>query len=172
MKKTLLLFAIAATLASFTFSIGQPFPTMKGHTLENKEMTLPLDVMHKFTVVAIASTMRAQEDLDTWLQPMYSSFAENPMYPVNLFVIPMANGFILAGPDKVEKQIKASMDKDFYKYVLVYSGEVAPIRKALGMDEKDKPYLYVIDPRGNITYKTSGKYTEAKMEEIADKLSE
>ncbi len=172
MKKILITFLISSILSAYAFTIGQAFPEIKGHTLEKNELTIPKDVKGKFTLVALASSMRAQEDLDTWLQPMYSSFAENPMYAVNLFIIPLTKGFILVGPDKVESQIKASLDKEYYKYILVYNGEVGPIRKALGMEEKDKPYLYVIDPRGNITYKTSGKYTEEKMEEIADKLSE
>ena len=172
MKKILFTFLISSILSAYAFTIGQAFPEIKGHTLEKNELTIPKDVKGKFTLVALASSMRAQEDLDTWLQPMYSSFAENPMYAVNLFIIPLTKGFILVGPDKVESQIKASLDKEYYKYILVYNGEVGPIRKALGMEEKDKPYLYVIDPRGNITYKTSGKYTEEKMEEIADKLSE
>ena len=173
MKKYIIL-PLTILLFSFTMktSSRQPFPLMKGHTLEKKEMTLPADLKGKYALLAIASSMRAQQDLETWLQPMYSSFAENPMYAVNMFVVPMTNGFILAGSDKIEQKIKSSMDKEFYKYVLVYDGEVNPLRKELGMDEKDKPYIFVVDPRGVITYRTSGVYTEAKMEQIADALSE
>jgi hypothetical protein len=170
MKKYSILFlAILGTTLTFA---QKPFPQLKGHTLENKEITLPADVKGKFTIVGLASSMKAQEDLETWMQPMYTSFSDNPMYNVNMYIVPMTSGFILAGSDKIEKQIKSATDKALYKYVLIYPGEIAPVRKQLGMEEKDKPYFYIIDPRGNIVYKTSGKYTEKKMEEITDQLSE
>lgn len=157
---------------SFAFA-GKPFPELKGHTLDKKEVSLPSAGKGKFTVIGIASSMRAQNDLQSWFQPMYTSFAENPMYQyVKMYIIPMTKGFIMAGPEKIEKQIKSNTDTSLYKYILVYAGEVKPMKKELGMDEDDKPYIIIIDPRGEIVYKTSGKYSEQKLEEITDKLSE
>lgn len=171
MKKIVLSIAVTGLFA-FQAIAGKPFPEMKGHTLENKEVSLPKDGKGKFTIVALASSIRAQQDLETWFQPMYSSFTDNPMYNVNMFIVPMVNGFILAGPDKIERQIKEKTDKDLYKYVMIYPGDVSPVRKSLEMDDKDKPYIYIIDPHGEVVYKTSGAYTEQKMEEITDQLSE
>jgi hypothetical protein len=40
------------------------------------------------------------------------------------------------------------------------------------MTKKEEPYFFVVDPRGKVTYTTSGVYTDAKLEAITDHLSE
>ena len=72
----------------------------------------------------------------------------------------------------VKSQLKKQLDAELQKYILVYSGDINAIKATLEMKEKDKPYFFVIDPRGKITYSTSGAYSEKKMDEISDKLSE
>jgi predicted transcriptional regulator len=50
--------------------------------------------------------------------------------------------------------------------VVVYKGELTAYKEILKMDDKTKPYIYVLDKEGKIVFVTSGAYTEDKMDEI------
>ncbi len=41
----------------------------------------------------------------------------------------------------VEKEMKKGLDPSFYKYFLLYKGDVAPYRQSLGMAQKEFPYF-------------------------------
>jgi predicted transcriptional regulator len=64
------------------------------------------------------------------------------------------------------------MDKDLKPHVLFYKGEVSLYKKELAMEDKDKPYFFVLDKEGKIIYTTSGAYSETKMEQIEELVSE
>ena len=48
-----------------------PFPKLEGHTLEGTAITIPIADTKKFTIVGICYKRSAEEDLKTWIQPMY-----------------------------------------------------------------------------------------------------
>jgi uncharacterized membrane protein (UPF0182 family) len=150
---------------------AQKFPEIKGHTLAGKEVTLPNAGKGKFLLLGIAQTQKAQADIESWLQPLYASFMENSMYPTVMYVVPMTGGKIV-GTETIEKKLRQVLDTSYHNYVLVYSGDPSPIRKQLNMEEKDKGYIFVVDPRGDVIYKTSGKYSDVKLEEMTDKMSD
>jgi predicted transcriptional regulator len=52
----------------------------------------------------------------------------------------------------------------------VYRGDVDAYKASLGMDDKEKPYIYVLDATGKVVHMTSGAFTEEKMDDIEDKL--
>ena len=168
-KKHFIIAAICGiTLLGFRTADVQ-FPELVAQTLDDKTITLPKDVKGKFIFVGMASSQKAQTDLETWIDPVYKSFVGNETFQVQLYFVAMANS---ATAGTVKNQMKKQLDAELQKYILVYSGDISPFKTALDMKEKDKPYFFVIDPRGKVTYSTSGAYSEKKLDEIADKLSE
>jgi len=163
---------IILSLAAFTRSDNKPFPVIKGSNLNEKLMTLPDDARGKFGIVAMVFSLKAETDLIPWMDPINKTIMGNIMFAANVFFVPMTGAIKGVNSDMVKKKLKESMDTSLYKYVLLYNGPTEDIIKQLHVTDREEPYFFVIDPRGKLTYTTSGKYTADKLEEITDKISE
>ncbi|MDQ3072046.1 MAG: hypothetical protein M3Q97_02100 [Bacteroidota bacterium] len=170
MKK---LFVIVISLFAGTHLLsaqkGEAFPDLSGKTMDGKSVSLPEDTKGKFTLVAIAQSVQAQAALESWLTPVQESLVDNPFFPVRLFFVPLlGNGM----KEKVEQKMRDGLDESYFPYILIPDSEPEGIAKTLNMKDKSLPYFFVISPEGEITYITSGTYSEAKLEAITDALSE
>ncbi len=177
-RKLFLLVVIAGIAISFTADspVGKQFPAMTGETLSGASKTLPADVKGKYTILTLAYSSDAENDLQTWLSPAYNKFiAKTGMmdseYDVNIYFVPIFSGANIAFAGKMQKRMKEEADKDLHPYVLFYKGDMKELRDFIGLENKDVPYLFVLDKQGKIVYTTSGQYSEKKMEEIEDKIN-
>ena len=177
--KKIILIAVCFAFFNITFSgaqvIGKIFPNLTGETLKDIQLTIPSDTKGKYTLIAMAYSLDAEKDLKTWLGPVYNKFvAKTGMfdfdYDVNIYFIPMFTGARQASASMAKKQMKEDTDKEYYSYVLVYRGELQAYKKELQFEEKDIPYLFLIDKEGKIIFATSGNYSDKKMEEIEEKM--
>lgn len=153
--------------------VGQTFPELTGETLSDKKLTIPAETKGKYTIICMAYSSDSENDLKTWLDPAYNKFiAKTEMfsYDVNLYFIPMFTGVNVAGAGKAKKEMIKDTDPELHPYVLFYTGSIDTYKKELGMEKKDLPYIFVLDKDGKIVYKTSGYYTEAKMEGLEEVL--
>lgn len=171
MKKITLLFIslFAGQLAQA--QVGAMFPALTGTTLEDKSVSLPKDTKGKFTLVGVAYSQKAEDVLKKWFQPVYSTFIDQSDYEVNTYFVPMIGGIKEMAAGAIEKRMKKGIDPKLHKHTLLYTGEVASYKKALGLNAKDTPYFFVIDKEGKIIYATSGEYSDDKIsavEEIVD----
>ncbi len=174
MKQLTFLFALFFSLSVFS-QVKGTFPTLTGHTLESNAITIPLASTKKFTIVGLCYKRAAEEDLKTWIQPMYDVFVAKPnagdyfdvanYYDVNYFFIPLISGFKKAAAD-----FKASTQPDLWKNVIDCDTEIKLLKAQLKPTSDDIPYFYVIDTNGKITEIVSGKYTEAKMDKIQEAI--
>ena len=179
-KEIVCFFAVALTWIIFSFregaeSVGKIFPEIKGLTLSDEEKSIPLDAKGKFTLIAIAYSSDAENDLNTWLNPVYNKFvAKTGMMDsemdVNIYFIPMFSGVNIATAGTIKRRMKEEILKGAHKYVLFYKGEIAKYKKELGMEKKDTPYIFLLDKTGKIVYATSGNYTDKKLEAIEEKI--
>ncbi len=167
-----IIFIAILALTVFAFKGEKKFPELKGTTLNGKSIVLPKSTEGKFAVLGIAYSLKAQDDLNTWYQPIYSQVMENKFIPAQVYFIPMTGNIKGMSQDKIKSKMKEGMDSEWHKYVVVYQEKPDSYIKELSMNEKDKPYIFVLNPRGEIVYQTSGEFTEKKMESIIDKLSE
>jgi hypothetical protein len=152
---------------------GMPFPELSGTTLADQHVTIPVDTKGKSTIIALAYSQDAEEELKTWAEPAYDKFvAKNEVMPydVNLYFVPMFSGAKAAMAESAREKFKKQNDPQLYPYVLIYKGEIDQYRSVLKMEKKNTPYIFVLDGTGKIVYATSGVYTEAKMDEIEDHL--
>jgi len=175
MKKLSFFTFLFAAILSFNTKaqVGKQFPELSGETLEDKTVSIPKDTKGKYTLIGLAFSKQAEEDLHTWIDPIYNTFINSSAivdYDVNVFLIPMFTGAKQPTMNMAKKQMKENTDKSFYKNVLCYHGELKKYKEELEMTEKDKPYFFVIDKNGKIVYSTSGSFTEVKLDAIEDKL--
>ncbi len=143
----------------------------------DKTVSIPNNTKGKFTLVGMAYSKDAEEDLKTWLNPVYNKFiAKTGMMDmdldVNLFFIPMFAGVKTSVAEQAKKKLKSGTDKAFYPHILFYKGELKTYSDALGFDRKDTGYFFVLDRNGKIVYATSGKFKQDKLDEIEDIIIE
>lgn len=172
MKKYFFSLTLAIILSSSYCQAQQSFPDLTGKSLAGQTIKFPTDIKGKFSLIGVAMSIKAQNDLNSWVEPVYKSLVDNIMFPINLYFIPMTGDVKVMSQDKIEAKMKEQMDTVLYKYVVVYPGQVSPYISSLKIEDKNKPYFFVVDPKGKIVYTTSGAYSDAKLEAITDKMSE
>jgi len=152
-----------------------PFPKLDGHTLEATAITVPIAGTKKFTIVGICYKRSAEDDLKTWIQPMYDIFVAKPKgtdyfdvasyFDVNYYFVPLISGFKKAAAD-----FKAATQKDLWGNVIDCDTDIKLLKDQLKPGDDGIPYFYVIDLNGKIVEVVSGKYTEGKMDKIQEAI--
>ena len=168
--KNLIIVFLSIIIFQFSFANdGDKFPTIKGETLKNKMIELPKAAKGKYCLIGMASSQKAEADLQSWMQPVYDLFInQNTYIPIDynmeIFFVPMFTGANQATYNKVMKKTKSEIDPELAPYVLFYKGSLAPYKAHL--KDKNIPYFFVLDENGKVVYSTSGKYTAKKLDKI------
>lgn len=157
--------------------IGKPFPAMEAETVEDKKVKLPDDTKGKYTLIGLAYSKKSEDELNSWFQPVFEKFVQKTTglmsgfgYDVNVYFVPMFTGVNAAATGTAKRKAIKNIDPQLLPYILFYKGELKPYKEALDFEKKDIPYFFVLDPDGKIIFATSGKYSEAKMDEIEEVL--
>jgi hypothetical protein len=177
MKKTLL---IAALLGLFSYTHaqeGEVFPTIEVVDLNDQEISIPEDTKDKFTLIGVAFSEDAQEDLYTWSQPVFSEFMDDNnlsslVYDPHVHLILMFTGANQLVYNKARKQIEEGTDPTLKDNVVMYKGKMEDYRKVLDMKDRKKPYFFVLDKEGKIIYTAEGRYSRDVLEEVGDLIEE
>jgi len=155
--------------------IGKMFPDMEAETVEDKKVKLPQQANGKYTLLGLAYSKKSEDELNSWFQPVFEKFIQKTNgllagfgYDVNVYFVPMFTGINAAATGTAKRKALKNIDPQLLPYVLFYRGELKPYKEALDFEKKDIPYFFVLDPTGKIVYATSGKYTEAKMDQVEE----
>lgn len=189
MKKIILSIVVAGIATTIAFKplgggvVGKMFPYLQGEDYNGKKINLPVDTKGKYTLLGMAFSNAAENDLKTWINPIYNKFIlkvdrskadvfdAGIDYDVNLFFIPMFTGLNQLTSKSSKEKIKANTDKQMYPYMLFYEG-AKTYKEELDFEKKDIPYFFVLDKTGVIKYATSGKFDGKKLEKILDVIEE
>lgn len=149
---------------------AQSFPSITCDRVGLPAQTIPLK-NSKLTLVCVVFSNKASEDLETWLNPVYTKFIAktgmmDDMYDVNLHFVAAFSGATKAFKGEFIKKVEKNGDKDLVPYILMADKEDFVAAPALKVAAKAVPYFYVIDATGTIVYSTSGPYSQAKMDQI------
>ncbi len=168
-------FFFAISIAGFSQVVGKQFPEMNAETADDKKVTLPLDVMGKFTLLGLAYSKKSEDELNTWLGPIFSKFVQKPEgllagtgYDVNVFFIPMFTGINAAAEGTAKRKALKNIDPQLLPYILFYKGELKSYKEALDFEKRDIPYFFVLNAQGKIVYATSGSFSESKLDALED----
>ena len=180
MKKLLIIpsFILLLVLNSSMKSVNT-FPTLSCSTLKDKTIVLPKDIKGKMSVVVLAASKKTEEDLKSWMAPIYQAFIADQSgnlfaseaYDVNTYFIPVFSGVSKVASKNIKKQMLNGLDISLQSHVLIYKGKAKDLYKSLGGNTKEALIL-VLDDYGNILETITGAYTDEKMEIIENILSE
>ena len=174
---TLIMFLLPVDF-SFAQVVGKQFPVMKTETVEDKIITLPDDVKGKHTLLGLAYSKKAEDELTTWFLPVFEKFVrkhpgslfEGMGYDVNVYFVPMFTGVNAAATGTAKKKALKNTDPQLLPNILFYKGELKSYKESLDFEKRDTPYFFVLDAEGVIVYATSGEYSEKKINEVEDVL--
>ncbi len=156
-------------------TLSGSFPSISGKTLNDRQISIPADTSDKITLVGMAYSKKAEGTLKSWFMPLYDKFVLkrgmfDKNYDINLFFIPMFTGLKKSAYENAFKKLKESNRKTLFDNIVFYKGDLEPYKSELGLKEKDKAYLFLLDTEGNIIYKTDGKFTESKLEALEESI--
>jgi len=178
MKKISLFFVgFVLVTAAHAQVIGKMFPDMEAETVEDKKIRLPQEANGKYTLVGLAYSKKSEDELNSWFQPVFEKFIQKTngllagfAYDVNVYFVPMFTGINAAATGTAKRKALKNIDPQLLPYVLFYKGEIKTYKEALDFERKDIPYFFVLDTTGKIVYATSGKYTNAKMDDVENAI--
>lgn len=180
MKKLLIvMFWLAASSLSFAQVVGKMFPDLTAETVEDKKVTLPADTKGKYTLLGLAYSKKSEDELNSWFSPVFFKFIQKTNglmagmgYDVNVYFVPMFTGINAAATGTAKKKAIKNVDPQLLPYILFYKGELKTYKEALDFEKKDIPYFFVLDANGKIVYATSGKFSDAKLDEIEESIED
>jgi len=176
MKKLLMIFIMnACVFRAIAQVMGTSFPEMVAETVDDKKVTLPLDVRGKYALIGLAYSKKSEDELNSWFSPIFNKFIRKPEgmmagmgYDMNVYFVPMFTGVNAAATGTAKKKALKNTDPQLLPYILFYKGELKKYKEALDFERRDTPYFFILDPQGKIIYTTSGAYSEAKMDALEE----
>ncbi|MGK7394993.1 MAG: hypothetical protein ACNS62_10485 [Candidatus Cyclobacteriaceae bacterium M3_2C_046] len=179
MKYIILLFTTFIYFQVKAQVTGKMFPDLSGEKVSDEKVNIPQDCIGKYTLLGLAYSKKSEEDLNTWFKPVHSTFIRKPTgmfaqfaHDVNVYFIPMFTGIKAAASGSAKRKASRKMDPQLLPYVVFYKGSLKDYKKTLEFDQKDLPYFFVLDPGGKIIYATTGRFSQAKLDEIEQLVSQ
>ena len=169
-----LLMAFLAPQISFC-QTGKIFPNISGTSLEGEEVEIPKETNGKFTLLGLAYSKKAEDDLKSWFEPTYNKFVAHTgfmddTYDVHLYFMPMFTGLNKIMTGRVTKDLKKDLQEDLKPHVLMYKGDVDRYEEELRMQDKKSPYFFVLDSNGTVVWKGKGRFSQKKLDDVVSVL--
>lgn len=176
MNKLFFLLSLLISLHSFSQK-GIMFPEIEVEDLNGNTSMIPADTKGKFTLVGVAFSEDAQDDLYTWSQPVFSAFMDDNnlsslVYDPHVKLILMFTGANQLVYKKAKEKINEGTDESLKDNVVLYKGKMEDYRDQLEMKSRKKPYFFVLDKSGKIIYTADGAYDEATLEEVGNLIED
>ncbi|MBI1770147.1 MAG: hypothetical protein HYR67_17400 [Bacteroidetes bacterium] len=166
-------FFVCFLLSAKSQIVGKQFPDMVAETVEDKKVSLPWDVKGKYTLLGLAYSKKSEEQLNTWFNPVFTTFIQKNTgqmatfnYDVNVFFVPMFTGINAAATGTAKRKAMKNINPQLLPHILFYKGELKKYKEELDFEKKDIPYFFILDADGKIVFATNGTYSDAKMESI------
>ncbi len=178
MKKLVITFSLLVVGQLCFGQVGTKFPVLDGESLVHGKVKIPRDIKGKHTLVGLAFSKKSEKHLNGWFNPIYQHLIKKPeagslfafSYDVNVYFIPMLTGAKRPAYKSVMKKVEQEVDKVLHPNILFYQGTLNEYKDALNIQDKNIPYVYLLDAEGTIVYMTKGYYSQGKLQKIIDQL--
>lgn len=177
MKNLIITIAILSFATFVSAQTGDPFPEIDLLDLNDEPVSIPEDIKGKFSLIGVAFSEDAQEDLYSWSQPVFSEFMDDNnlsslVYDPHVHLILMFTGANQIAYNTAKGKIKDGTDENLADNIVLYKGAMDNYRKTLKMKDRKKPYFFVLDKQGKIIYVTSGRYTAKALKEVGNLIED
>ena len=159
---------------------GKMFPTIKGETFTDKNITIPDAGKGKPCIIAMCFSKKAEGDIQTWLNPCYNEFVVKKdttnafgaavSFDINFYFMPRFNIINQVFDKSSKAKMKKETDPSFWPHLFFCTDGIKDIKKDFGIEDTSQPYFFVLDKDGKIVYVEKGVYSEKRMSAIEDHL--
>mgnify|MGYP000875028968 FL=1 len=152
------------------------FPAVSGERSDGTVVELPKASAGRYAIICLAYGQKAGPLLEEWYGPAYLRFiAKHGLFAseidADVYFVPLFVGLNKAGYGPTMKKLREEGDPDVAKRVVFLKGDHDGLREALGMKDKEAPYVFVVDPQGRIVHRTEGAYSDDKLDAIEEALA-
>ncbi|HAW52633.1 MAG TPA: hypothetical protein DCX54_09955 [Flavobacteriales bacterium] len=150
-------------------------PKFTGVDLNGKTVNFPKSFEGRKTLVGFAFSTKVQSDLESWLEPVFYELIDtnslaSMVYDADVYLVICFNSTNISFKQKVRRELEENVLPELYANVVLTEADGGEISSELGIHDKSIPHLYTISKSGEITYYTSGVYTEKKFENLTELL--
>jgi hypothetical protein len=138
------------------------FPTFSTEALDRSRVVLPDSAKGSVTVVCLAFRRQDQSQISTWLGPVEREFGGRPGF--RFYEVPMM-GTSIRGAARwfINTAMAAVIPRAKRRWFAPYYGDFRPIANELGITDRTRIHLFVLDRDGFIRHRASGPATAASL---------
>ena len=157
-------------------ALGQTrFPALTGETASGTIIAIPEPDGAPFTIVGMAYGQKAGPLLEDWYEPAYLRFVAKHglfagAYDARVYFVPLFVGANKAAYEPSMRKFRKSADPEILDHVLFSKDALEPLQQDLGLKDKDIPYFFILNARGEVIHRTQGAFSEDKLEAMEDVL--
>jgi hypothetical protein len=140
------------------------FPRLVAETLSGTPLVLPDSIDTGLAIVVLVFRRHAQPIVDSWLAPVARRYADTP--GLSWYEIPMLAGGWRMVSGFIDGGMRAGIAPAHHAHVATYYGDTMRFQSALGMDDADSAYVYLIDADGNVHWAAGGWAHPRRLEEL------
>lgn len=141
--------------------LGKPFPELTSKSLAGRVVTLPEDAEGKVALIAVAFVRNAQGMLDSWIEPFERVFKKDSRFTV--YEVPMIDAAWKLVSWVIDSGMRSGIPTEKHDNVITYYGDYSGYLQALGIEDTNLAYVFLLDPEGIIRWKGQ-KYAEPETE--------
>jgi hypothetical protein len=149
-------------------SVGAAMPVLHGEYLNGKAAVMPEDAAGHVALLAFGFSYQARFTVEAWTKRFRGDFGNNPR--VTFCEVPMIPNVARLTRWFIESGMRRGTPKADYRNVITVYGELNPWKQRLEVKDTDAAYLVVLDPKGNVAWVHSGKFTEADYQLLAAEI--
>ncbi|BCS35900.1 hypothetical protein TBR22_A51350 [Luteitalea sp. TBR-22] len=163
---TFLTLALALALAD-----GARFPTVTSKNLEGRPMTLPRDFAGTRNVVFVAFKREQQAQVDSWVPFVKGTVGRIP--DTEYYEVPTIGPLIRLLQWTINRGMRGGIPdvKARERTVTLYLDK-APFKTSLGITTEDTIHVFVVERAGQVLWRETGAFTEAKGASLAAALAQ
>lgn len=150
-------------------------PTFLGEDLNGKKVELPKDLNGKKSLVGIAISPKHQEQLETWIQPVYDELMDenslaSMVYDAEVMLVICFNKTNIKFKKRVYNELHENVLEEFYHNVILTEADAKHISDGLNINDKKIFNVYTLNKEGLVTSHTTGPYSEKKFDKLSSFL--
>jgi hypothetical protein len=146
--------------------IGQPFPKVTSKSLAGKVVTLPETAKGKVTLIYIAFVRSAQSMIDSWAQPLELEFGKDSRFAI--YEVPMINAAWKVLSWMIDSGMRGGIPVEKHDNVVTFYGDYSDYQEALGMEDTNFAYVFLLDQKGIIRWKGHGYASPEAEKELVE----
>ncbi|MDX2369095.1 MAG: hypothetical protein QNK36_11940 [Colwellia sp.] len=163
---TLLTFGCSTKYANQSFT-GQPFPSVKGESLEQKPVNIPEDFKGRTTLLLIGYKQDSQFDIDRWLIGLDMTSID-----VDVYEIPTIQGmFPRMFSTMINNGMRAGIPKSLWKGVITVYQDGEKVQAYTGNENPNSARVVLLNEKGVVLYMYDDGFSVEALNQVRSLLS-